>query len=229
MVDEHQSFQVRILAGSSPKLIKLGRRSCEPPTQVARVRGDSVKIRGCVCIRGSSAAQIHVRASVRAPPVRSVFLKGAQSASDHRIHLFGWDLPVPVKGRRGPFQPSLQPVDAQVFPLAREAFIPFLAPRSYRQMPGLCGTNRALCCLTSEVERDPVHSTRYGRRRHYVTAHAYHSGQKEPRCAIMQICSVFVLLHFHQAHEVQESHTAQSHIITDLCCSKMSTIHSGHY
>ena len=68
MVDEHQSFQVRILAGSSPKLIKLGRRSCEPPTQVARVRGDSVKIRGCVCIRGSSAAQIHVRASVRAPP-----------------------------------------------------------------------------------------------------------------------------------------------------------------
>ena len=27
-------------------------------------------------------------------------------------------------------------------------------------------TNRALCCLTSEVERDPVHSTRYGRRRH---------------------------------------------------------------
>ena len=167
MVDEHQSFQVRILAGSSPKLIKLGRRSCEPPTQVARVRGDSVKIRGCVCIRGSSAAQIHVRASVRAPPpVRSVFLKGAQSASDHRIHLFGWDLPVPVKGRRGPFQPSLQPVDAQVFPLAREACIPFLAPRSYRQMPGLCGTNRALCCLTSEVERDPVHSTRYGRRRH---------------------------------------------------------------
>ena len=28
-------------------------------------------------------------------------------------------------------------------------------------------TNRALC-LTSEVERDPVHSTRYGRRRHYL-------------------------------------------------------------
>ena len=27
-------------------------------------------------------------------------------------------------------------------------------------------TNRALCCLTSEVERDLVHSTRYGRRRH---------------------------------------------------------------
>ena len=26
-------------------------------------------------------------------------------------------------------------------------------------------TNRALRCLTSEVERDPVHSTRYGRRR----------------------------------------------------------------
>ena len=26
--------------------------------------------------------------------------------------------------------------------------------------------NRALCCLTSEDERDPVHSTRYGRRRH---------------------------------------------------------------
>ena len=26
-------------------------------------------------------------------------------------------------------------------------------------------TNRALCCLTSEVERDPVHSARYGRRR----------------------------------------------------------------
>ena len=26
-------------------------------------------------------------------------------------------------------------------------------------------TNRALCCLTSEVKRDPVHSTRYGRRR----------------------------------------------------------------
>ena len=90
-------------------------------------------------------------------------------------------------------------------------------------------TNRALCCLTSEVERDPVHSTRYGRRRKYATAHAYNLGQKEPRCAIMPICSVFVLLHFHQAHEVQESHTAQSHIITDLCCSKMSTIHSGHY
>lgn len=26
-------------------------------------------------------------------------------------------------------------------------------------------TNRALCCLTSEVKRDPVHSTRYGRQR----------------------------------------------------------------
>ena len=26
-------------------------------------------------------------------------------------------------------------------------------------------TNRALSCLTSEVERDPVHSTRYGRQR----------------------------------------------------------------
>ena len=26
-------------------------------------------------------------------------------------------------------------------------------------------TNRALCCLTSDVERDPVHSTRYGRQR----------------------------------------------------------------
>jgi hypothetical protein len=26
-------------------------------------------------------------------------------------------------------------------------------------------TNRALCRLTSEVERDPVHSTRYGRQR----------------------------------------------------------------
>ena len=26
-------------------------------------------------------------------------------------------------------------------------------------------TNRALCCLTSEVKRDPVHSMRYGRRR----------------------------------------------------------------
>ena len=27
-------------------------------------------------------------------------------------------------------------------------------------------TNRTLCCLTSEVRRDPVHSTRYGRQRH---------------------------------------------------------------
>ena len=27
-------------------------------------------------------------------------------------------------------------------------------------------TNRALCRLTSEVRRDPVHSTRYGRQRH---------------------------------------------------------------
>ena len=31
-------------------------------------------------------------------------------------------------------------------------------------------TNRALCCLTSMVERDPVHSTRYGRRRHLAIA-----------------------------------------------------------
>ena len=30
-------------------------------------------------------------------------------------------------------------------------------------------TNRALCCLTSEVERDPVHSTWYGRRRETVS------------------------------------------------------------
>ena len=28
-------------------------------------------------------------------------------------------------------------------------------------------TNRALCCLTSEVGRDPVYSTRYGRRRQF--------------------------------------------------------------
>ena len=31
-------------------------------------------------------------------------------------------------------------------------------------------TNRALCRLTSEVERDPVHSTRYGRQRKCITA-----------------------------------------------------------
>ena len=31
-------------------------------------------------------------------------------------------------------------------------------------------TDRALCCLTSEAERDPVHSTRYGRRRKQRTA-----------------------------------------------------------
>ena len=29
-------------------------------------------------------------------------------------------------------------------------------------------TNRALCRLTSEVERDPVHSTRYGRQRKHM-------------------------------------------------------------
>ena len=35
-------------------------------------------------------------------------------------------------------------------------------------------TDRALCCLTSEVERDPVHSTRYGRRRkHCASAHGW--------------------------------------------------------
>ena len=30
-------------------------------------------------------------------------------------------------------------------------------------------TDRALCCLTAEVERDPVHSARYGRRRNKHT------------------------------------------------------------
>ena len=36
--------------------------------------------------------------------------------------------------------------------------------RSSRAVPHP-STNRALCRLTSEVERDPVHSTRYGRQR----------------------------------------------------------------
>ena len=46
-------------------------------------------------------------------------------------------------------------------------------------------TSRALCCLTSEVERDPVHSTRYGRRRQEWRQLAQnakqHSGHKAER------------------------------------------------
>ena len=34
-------------------------------------------------------------------------------------------------------------------------------------------TNRALCCLISEVKRDPVHSTRYGRQRIKIVWNAY--------------------------------------------------------
>ena len=34
-------------------------------------------------------------------------------------------------------------------------------------------TNRALCRLTSEVRRDPVHSTRYGRQRHCQSCHGF--------------------------------------------------------
>ena len=36
-------------------------------------------------------------------------------------------------------------------------------------------TNRALCRLTSEVRRDPVHSTRYGRQRKYHYTHRHNS------------------------------------------------------
>ena len=36
-------------------------------------------------------------------------------------------------------------------------------------------TNRALCRLTSEVERDPVHSTRYGRQRKWLRNHGPNS------------------------------------------------------
>ena len=42
-------------------------------------------------------------------------------------------------------------------------------------------TDRALCCLTSEVKRDPVHSTRYGRRRHLR------------QCLVSAICLVIQL------------------------------------
>ena len=37
-------------------------------------------------------------------------------------------------------------------------------------------TNRALCRLTSEVKRDPVHSTRYGRQRHWILASSMPGG-----------------------------------------------------
>ena len=42
-------------------------------------------------------------------------------------------------------------------------------PRASRAVPHP-STDRALCRLTSEVRRDPVHSTRYGRQRHSVYA-----------------------------------------------------------
>jgi hypothetical protein len=41
-------------------------------------------------------------------------------------------------------------------------------------------TNRALCRLTSEVRRDPVHSTRYGRRRN-KTGKKYEPSRKQKR------------------------------------------------
>ena len=43
-------------------------------------------------------------------------------------------------------------------------------------------TNRALCRLTSEVERDPVHSTRYGRQR-------MATNNKDSNFKLMQLCS----------------------------------------
>ena len=50
-------------------------------------------------------------------------------------------------------------------------------------------TNRALRCLTSEVERDPVHSTRYGRRRQCRVSRLFGQatqttgGSRAERCA----------------------------------------------
>ena len=45
-------------------------------------------------------------------------------------------------------------------------------------------TDRALCCLTSEVERDPVHSTRYGRRRNLAIVDADESKETTaPACS----------------------------------------------
>jgi hypothetical protein len=46
-------------------------------------------------------------------------------------------------------------------------------------------TNRALCRLTSEVERDPVHSTRYGRQRENMERPVIPQASKAPKhCSV---------------------------------------------
>ena len=55
-------------------------------------------------------------------------------------------------------------------------------------------TDRALCRLTSEVRRDPVHSTRYGRQRRWYTCKtqrplAFHSPNSDAHCCPLQGCN----------------------------------------
>ena len=52
-------------------------------------------------------------------------------------------------------------------------------------------TNQALCRLTSEVRRDPVHSTRYGRQQVALQL-----------CAILATGAYKVCLHFHMTQEI---------------------------
>jgi hypothetical protein len=46
-------------------------------------------------------------------------------------------------------------------------------------------TNRALCRLTSEVERDPVHSTRYGRQRKHPQRPVSPKAAKTPKNLVL--------------------------------------------
>jgi hypothetical protein len=57
-----------------------------------------------------------------------------------------------------------QPMEANSSRIKRKSIKADSTLRTSRAVPH-SSTNRALCRLTSEVERDPVHSTRYGRQR----------------------------------------------------------------
>jgi hypothetical protein len=62
-------------------------------------------------------------------------------------------------------------------------------------------TNRALRRLTSEVGRDPVHSTRYGRRRKLTAATMSYTCRRGPCCAYALQLRAMPLMHMRAKHQ----------------------------
>jgi hypothetical protein len=87
-------------------------------------------------------------------------------------------------------------------------------------------TNRALRRLTSEVERDPVYSTRYGRQRNYITQWQHMSiVNMSPKSFMMIVygCDMTSLCFLHRWEHLRAL-SAFANVLVDVICKQNITI-----